>query len=106
MPKSFCLILPGIDNDREQGVTASLVKFAIRPCGEITRLAKCARFADKGKKNPHNAANERGVSSPTLYASYILLQRIIGAECFGLDSGARVLWELAGILHLSPIVVR
>src|ERR1017187_10486487 len=66
----LCLILPGIDNDREQEGTALLIKFPVRPRRVITLLGKRAGFADEDKKYPHYAVNEENISSPIFYASY------------------------------------
>jgi hypothetical protein len=95
----LCFVLPGIDNDLEQEVPASLVKFPISPCTVATLLAKFAGFACEDKKDPHHATNEWSIFSPTLCATHVLLQRTISAETFGLHSSPGLPWKLAGISH-------
>src|SRR5450759_1347105 len=80
-----------------------------RPCllyTRITLLTKFAGFPCEGKKHPHHATNEWNISSPSLYAPHVLLQRSIGPQCFGLDAGPRVGWKLTVIFHLFLPIFR
>jgi hypothetical protein len=94
-------VFPGIDNDLKQEVSASLVRFAIRPSRMMTLRARFAGSAGEGQKYSHYASKEWNVSPPVLHASYVLVQGNIRLDVFRPRHAparrAEIHWDIASL---------